>query len=111
MFTSSGDVPSGTEFSEMGEDNEFKLHQLYIKSWGAQDSEGHALVAMQNATGRAVSLTWLLLDSQSTVDLVANPRVLLNIRKVQIKDAIGMHCNSGVKVVDRVGDLPGYRTV
>ena len=66
---------------------------------------------MQNATGRAVSLTWLLLDSQSTVDLVANPRVLLNIRKVQIKDAIGMHCNSGVKVVDRVGDLPGYRTV
>ena len=66
---------------------------------------------MHNATGRAVPLTWLLLDKQSTVDLIANPKMLLNIRKVQSEDAIFMHCNSGYKVVDRVGDLPGYGTV
>ena len=45
------------------------------------------------------------------MDLIANPRMLMNIRKVRIEDDIRMHCNSGVKVVDRVGDLPGYRTV
>ena len=33
IFTSSGDVPSGTDFSEMGEDNEFTWHQFYVKGW------------------------------------------------------------------------------
>ena len=27
------------------------------------------------------------------------------------EDAIRVRCNSGVKVMDRVGDLPGYGTV
>ena len=58
-----------------------------------------------------VPLTWLLLGRQSTVDLIANPKMLLNIRKERGEDAICMHCNSGVKIVDRVGDLPGYGTV
>ena len=35
----------------------------------------------------------------------------MNIRTVRGKDAIQVHCNSGVKIVDRVGDLPGYGTV
>ena len=56
-------------------------------------------------------LTWLLLDIQSTVDLIANPRMLLKIRRVRSKDAIHVHCNSGLKVVDRIGELPGYGTV
>ena len=104
-------VPSGTDFSEMGEDDELTWHQFHVKGWGAQYFEGHAPVAMHNATGRAVPLTWLLLDSQSTVDLIANPRMLLKIRKARSKDAIHVNCNSGVKVVDMVGDLPNYRTV
>ena len=68
-------------------------------------------MAMKNATKRAVPLTWLLLDSQLTVDLTANPRMLLNTRKVRRKYAIRVHCNSGVKALDRVGYLPGYGTV
>ena len=66
---------------------------------------------MHNDTRRAVPLTWLLLDRQSTVDLIANPGMLLNIRKVQREDTIRVHCNSGVEVMDRVGDLPGHGTV
>ena len=66
---------------------------------------------MHNATGRSVPLTWLLIESQLTVDLIANPKILLNIRKVQVKDAIRIHCNSGVKILDRAGDLPGYGNV
>ena len=111
MFTSSGDVPSGIDFSDLGEEDKFTWSQFHIKGWGARDFEGHAPVAMHNATGRAVPLTWLLLDSQSTVDLIANPRMFLNIRKVRSEDAIHVHCNSGVKVVERFGDLPGYGTV
>ena len=85
--------------------------QLYVEGWGAREFEGHAPVVMHNDTGRAVPLIWLLLDSQLTVDLISNPRMLLNIREVRSEDAIRVHCNSGVKVVDRVGDLPGYGTV
>ena len=66
---------------------------------------------MHNAPGRAVPLTWILLESQLTVDLIANPKILINIRKVQGKDAIRVHCNSRVKILDRVGDLPVYGTV
>ena len=68
-------------------------------------------MVMYNNTGRAVSLTWLLLDSQSTVDLIADPRMLLNIRRMRSEEAIQVHCNSGVKVVERIGELPGYGTV
>ena len=45
------------------------------------------------------------------MDLIANSKMLVNIRKVRVKDAIWVHCNSRFKNVDRVGDLPGYRTV
>ena len=37
--------------------------------------------------------------------------MLVNIRKVQGEDAIRVHCNSGVKIMDRVGDLPCYGNV
>ena len=111
MFTSSGDEPLETDFSELGEDDEFTWNQLHVEGWGARDFEEHATVVMHNNTGRAVPLTWTLLDSQLTVDLIANPRMLLNIRKLRSEDAISVHCNSGVKVVERDGDLPGYGTV
>ena len=66
---------------------------------------------MHNNTGWAVPLTWLLLEIQSTVDLIVNPRMQLNIRRVRSKDFIHVHCNSRVKVFDRIGNLPGYGTV
>ena len=56
-------------------------------------------------------LTWLLLDSQSTVDMIANNKMLVNIRKVRVEDSIRVHCNSVSKIFNRVGDLPGYGTV
>ena len=111
MFTSLGEEPLGTDFSELGEDNEFTWHKFHVEGWGARDFDRHATVVMHNNTGRAVPLTWFLLDSQSTVDLIANPRILMNIRRVQSADAICVHCNSGVRVVDRIGELPGYGTV
>ena len=65
------------------------------------------MVAMHNTTGCEMPLTWLLLGSQSKVDLIANAIILVNIRKVWGKYAIRMHYNSGVNIVDRVGNLPG----
>ena len=82
MFTSLVDVPSGTDFSELGKEDEFTWHPFYAKGWVSRDFERHTPMAMHNATGRLVPLTWLLLDIQLTVDLIANPKMPLNVRKV-----------------------------
>ena len=34
MFTSSVDVQSGIDFSNMGEDDKFTWHQLHVEGWG-----------------------------------------------------------------------------
>ena len=68
-------------------------------------------MATNNTTRRAVPLTWLLLNSQSTVDLIVNKKMLVNIRKMRGKDVIRVHCNSGIKIVDGVGYLPCHGTV
>ena len=67
-------------------------------------------MAMHNTTRCAVPLTWILLNSQLTVELIVNAKIMVNISKVRGEDAIRVHYNSGVKLVDRVGDLCGYGT-
>ena len=52
---------------------------------------------------------WILLDSQSTVDIFCNPRLVENIRRV--KDRMKIQCNAGTQVTNQVGDLPGYGPV
>ena len=64
-----------------------------------------------NSPGRAVPLPWILLDSKSKAELVANPKMLVNIWTVQDENAICVHCNIVVKAVNQAGDLPGYGTV
>ena len=64
MFTSSVDSTSGGDFSDLGEGENFTWHQFHVEGWVEQDFEGHAPVTMHNYTGRAVTLTWILLNSQ-----------------------------------------------
>ena len=52
MFMPSGEEPLGTDFSELGEDNEFTWHKFHVEGWGVQDFEGHATLVMHNNTGR-----------------------------------------------------------
>ena len=51
----------------------------------------------------------ILLDSQSTVNVLYNARLLQNIRKVN--RTLDIHCNTGVASTDMVGDLPRYGKV
>ena len=45
------------------------------------------------------------------LDLIANPKMLVNIMKVWVEDAIRVHFNNGFNIFDRVSDLLGYGTV
>ena len=57
----------------------------------------------------SIPKTWIMLDSQSTVDIFCNPQLLKNIRKTA--DGMRIHCNAGSRLTNYVGDLPGYGTV
>jgi len=45
--------------------------------------------------------SWILLDSQSTVDVFMNKKLLKNIHDV--KKTLSLHCNAGVTTVDKLG--------
>ena len=57
----------------------------------------------------SIPKTWILLDSQLTVDIFCNPRLLKNIRRTA--EGMRIYCNAGSRLTNYVGDLPGYGTV
>jgi len=53
--------------------------------------------------------SWILLDSQSTVDVFCNAKMLTNVQEA--KRHLTLHCNAGTVQVTMKGDLQGYGTV
>jgi len=53
--------------------------------------------------------TWILLDSQSTVDVFCNARLLSKMRDA--KRQLVLHCNAGTTIVTKKDNLKGYGTV
>jgi hypothetical protein len=52
---------------------------------------------------------WILLDSQSTADILCNPNLLTNIRYAG--KSINIHCNAGTSIAIQVGTLKNYGEV
>ena len=58
-----------------------------------------------------VPVNWLLLDIQSTVDVVCNSRIVKNIRRFPDGESVTIHCNAGTRKVEMFTDLKNYGTV
>ena len=85
------------------------------RSGGTQESRlsrGDGINALMfsfyEANGK-IPKTWILLDSQLTVDIFCNPQLLKNIRRTP--EGMRVHCNAGSRLTNLDGDLPGYGTV
>lgn len=57
----------------------------------------------------AIPKTWILLNSQSTIDVFSNPTLLTNIRNS--KRSLTLYCNVGNAIKTNKGDLKGYGTL
>jgi len=69
----------------------------------------NSFVLSQKTRKFTIPASWLLLDNQSTVDVVKNGKLLRNIRTVNHHMCI--HCNAGNVWTNQQGDLPGYGVV
>ena len=57
----------------------------------------------------SIPLWWILLDSQATLDIICNAKLLRNIWTVD--HVMYIHCNAGVMSTNQQGYLPGYGIV
>ena len=57
----------------------------------------------------AIPQTWILLDSQSTVDVFSNPKLLTNIHDARRN--LTLYCNVGKAIITKKGDLKRYGAV
>ena len=72
------------------------------------DGASALIFSFYQANGK-IPKTWILLDSQSMVDIFCNPQLLKNIRRTP--EGMRVHCNAGSRLTNLVGDPPGYGTV
>ncbi|VEU33958.1 unnamed protein product [Pseudo-nitzschia multistriata] len=78
-----------------------KVQRLFAQQNDTNDRKG---------TG-GVNPNWILLDSESSCNLIANPDLLKNIRKAPKGQVMHIYCNSGVASTNLIGDLPGFGKV
>eukprot|EP00536_Pseudo-nitzschia_multiseries_P006631 jgi/Psemu1/15767/gm1.15767_g len=54
---------------------------------------------------------WILLDSESYLNLIVNPDLVTNIQQAPSGGLMNIHCNSGVSKTNLIADLPGFDVV
>ena len=82
---------------------------MNTNSQGSQNESINALMFSLSQAKNKIPSTWILLDSQSTVDIFNNPELLQNVCTVDQKMKI--QCNAGSRITNMMGDLPGYGPV
>jgi len=102
-----------TECDDEATDTDTEKDEEYEGQFDDEDFEGIAfaqkdvLCNVQEKAG--ILASWILLDSQSTMDAFCNVRLLQNIWDA--KRQLVLHCNVGTTLVTKKGDLRGYGTV
>jgi len=97
-------VTKGTDFDDSDDED---INFIFVSN--GLVAEGVQLVSEQRKKYASIPTTWVLLDSQSTMDVFCNPRLVQNIHKATHR--MNIHCTAGMTSTDLIADLPGYGTV
>ena len=104
-----------SEEEDTGSENSNNNDKLSNESFSDEDEyeeyEGFAFlhndVVCSTQDKAGIPKTWILLDSQSTVDVFSNPHLLTNIRTS--KTTLTLHCNAGKAICTTKRRLEGIR--
>jgi len=108
-------VPDNQEKNDtVQDDSEDSDDRPYEEDNMFSDDDYEGFVFVQDVTCNmndkaGIPDSWILLNSQSAVDIFKNKKLFKIIRDA--KKALSLHCNAGIATVDKIEDLPGYATV
>jgi len=101
------DTEEGDTYDEDLESEEPETESEDDDYGGFVFTQKDVLCSMQDRAD--ISSSWILLDSQSTVDVFSNPKLLSNIHDT--RPSLTLYCNAGKATINKKGDLKGYGTV
>jgi hypothetical protein len=79
-----------------------KVHEIIF----LQPTNDPSLTGPTLSSNRLIPAIWILIDSQSTIDIFSNGELLTQVR--QINTTMHIRCNAGVKSTNLRGYLSGY---
>jgi hypothetical protein len=99
--TNKSNVPLTSAFLTTSTDPQFTFH--------IQHSINNHTTEHTRKSSNHISIEWILLDNQSTIDVFTNSCLLKNLRNSSTYMKI--HSTGGITDTNLIGDLPGYGEV
>ena len=69
------------------------------------------IVLSQKSRGRLINPNWILLDSQSTIKILNNPKLFSSIRDCNDHEVVRCYCNGGYQDTQKISIVPGIGEV
>ena len=74
-------------------------------------TKAQKIVLSQKLLGDLINLNWILLDSQSTINIFNNPRLFSSIRNFKEHKVVRCYCNGGYQDIHKIGIFSGIGEV
>ena len=69
------------------------------------------IILSQKSHGKKINPNWILLDSQSTINIFNNKNFFKYIRRCKPHENVRCYCNGGYQDTNYIGEVPGIGMV